>query len=278
MPAMVPAMVPAVAALLVISTIIHMSGRRLIYRRAAIADIALAAADQDAQDQFVVLSRNIERREHERLLHDTVLNTLTALARPGGGSAADAVARCQHDVALIEHALRRPSQAGAAAGRPFASLVAAVQAVAAERRDRGLVVHVEVAGARPVRDGAIPARVADAITQATHEALSNAAEHAGTGEAWVQICPADSGAQVTISDHGAGFDPARVGLARLGVRRSITERIADAGGRAVITSAPGAGTEVILRWPGLPAEPSPGDPALVQAGPADGPIRRVLPW
>ena len=43
----------------------------------------------------MVLSKNIERREHERLLHDTVLNTLTALARAAAATAAEVVGRCQ---------------------------------------------------------------------------------------------------------------------------------------------------------------------------------------
>jgi hypothetical protein len=36
---------------------------------------------------------------------------------------------------------------------------------------------------------------------------------------------------------------------RLGVRVSILERVASAGGRAEIDSAPGTGTVVRLRWP-----------------------------
>jgi signal transduction histidine kinase len=290
------AMVPAVGALLVINAIIHMAGRWLFYRRAAVADIALAAADRDARDQFVVLSRNIERREHERLLHDTVLNTLTALARQGAGHVADAVARCQHDVTLMEQALRHPCDLGAE--RPSGSLVAAVQAVVTERRARGMTVHVEVTGDLPAGSGlAIPARAANAMADATREALANVAVHSGTSEAWVEVSlaaldsgatggGAGGGARVTVRDQGAGFDPDHVGLARLGLRRSITERIADAGGTAAITSAPGAGTEVSLCWPGpaSPVQPSPAEPSL--AGPAEpilaqaspGPIRRALPW
>jgi hypothetical protein len=55
---------------------------------------------------------------------------------------------------------------------------------------------------------------------------------------------------VTVRDAGAGFDPARVDPARLGLRSSITERIADWGGLASIQSAPGQGTVVSLCWPG----------------------------
>jgi signal transduction histidine kinase len=57
-----------------------------------------------------------------------------------------------------------------------------------------------------------------------------------------------------VRDAGAGFDPARVDPARLGLRRSITERVADWGGRVSVRSAPGQGTVVDMSWPAaLPA-------------------------
>ena len=82
------------------------------------ADAALAQADSDSRAQYVVLSRNIERREHERLLHDTVLNTLTALSRTSGGTAG-VVGRCRHDVTLMEFVLGAPERP---AGRGRADL------------------------------------------------------------------------------------------------------------------------------------------------------------
>ena len=92
-------------------------GRWVLWRWASGADAALAQADNDSRAQYVVLSRNIERREHERLLHDTVLNTLTALSRASGGTAS-VVGRCRHDVTLMEFVLgapgARPDAAGAA--------------------------------------------------------------------------------------------------------------------------------------------------------------------
>lgn len=91
------------------------------------------------------------------------------------------------------------------------------------------------------------------MAQAVREALVNVAGHAGTSEAWIEVSqPADGGLQVTVRDAGAGFDPDRVGPGRLGVRRSIIERLADQGGQASVTSAPGEGTVVSLRWPALP--------------------------
>ena len=122
----------------------------------------------------------------------------------------------------------------------------------------------------PVPPGqAVPVPVAVAIAHATREALANVAAHAGTGEAWVTVrslaavAGADAGVEVTVRDEGAGFDPARLGPGRLGVRRSITERVTDCGGSAAVRSAPGAGTVVRLCWPAQP-EPVPANVAAVQ--------------
>jgi signal transduction histidine kinase len=51
---------------------------------------------------------------------------------------------------------------------------------------------------------------------------------------------------VFVRDRGPGFDPEAVPADRRGVRESIVGRMERHGGRATITSAPGAGTEVEL--------------------------------
>jgi signal transduction histidine kinase len=266
-------MMAAAAILLIMVAGVHSYGRRTLYRRAAAADAALDEADRTAREQYVILSRNIERREHERLLHDTVLNTLTALARAGSAGpgepdhchdAAAAVNRCRQDVVLIETALRDPDPDESTAGP--GDLVHGVRGVAAEMRARGLDVHVTVTGGVP----AIPAPVVTALANATREALSNVAAHAGTADAWVEVSrirpdgnagagqagAGADGARVTVRDQGAGFDLTRVDRARLGLRRSITERVADCGGHASVWSAPGQGTVIRMSWPEF--EPGPG--------------------
>ncbi len=274
-------MMVAAAVLLIAVASLHIYGSRALYRRAAAADAALAEADLAAAGQYVILTRNVERREHERLLHDTVLNTLTALARAGSqgpgdsGDVAGAVSRARQDVALIEAALSDPDPDGSAAAG--GDLVRGVREIAATMSARGLRVHVEVAGGVP----AVPAPVVVALANATREALSNVAAHAGTADAWVEvsrIAPDGStadgraGAQVTVRDAGTGFDPAQVDQARLGLRRSITERVADCGGHASVWSAPGRGTVVRLSWPA----PPPGDEQGVPAHLA--PAREAPRW
>jgi signal transduction histidine kinase len=234
-------------------------GVRVMTPRAARADAALDQADRDERAEFVALTRSTERREHDRLLHDTVLNTLTALARGGGSAAGRVRARCWHDVTLMEYALRDTAQADEEALGPCGGLVIGIEAVAAELRDRGLTVHVDRPGRGPALAGGagrlgqewpeVPVPVATALAHAVREALANVAGHAGTGEAWVElrIVP-EGGLEVTVRDEGTGFDPARTDPARLGVRRSIIERVTDWGGTASVQSAPGQGTVVRMSW------------------------------
>src|ERR1700722_19803625 len=138
---------------LIVVGLVHNFGRRELYGRAEAADAPLDAAAQAASEQYAVLARNIERREHERLLHDTVLNTLTALARASGDNTADIVARCRHDVTLMEYALSDPGAPDLVAGPPYGGLLAGIEAVASEMRARGLVVHIEVSGGVPALGG-----------------------------------------------------------------------------------------------------------------------------
>jgi signal transduction histidine kinase len=280
--------------LLLAAAAMHWCFRQMLYRRFTRMDIALSHADRDARDQYVVLTRNIERREHERLLHDTVLNTLTALARAGGNDAREVLGRCRHDISLIEHALSDPGDPAAATAPPYGDVIGGIEAVAVEMRTRGLAINFEVTSGIPAESGTpgdtdalahagaapvVPASVAATMASAVREALANVASHARTGEAWVEVsltapvadAAAPGGLQVTVRDAGAGFDPAHVDPARLGLRRSIAERLADCGGQAVIRSAPGQGTVVSLSW--IPSEPP---SAAVLAGHASD--RGGPPW
>jgi signal transduction histidine kinase len=229
--------------------------RQALCRRAARADTRLAAADREARDQYVVLSENVERREQDRLLHDTILNTLTAIARSGGTAAA--VSQCRQDIDLLQSALS-DSDTTNDRGRSGSGPVAAIETVIGQMRARGLTVHLEIAGGADgtPETGLVPDPVVAAIAHAIREALANVAEHAVTGQAWVTVTTTPTAdpsvaprIQVTVRDEGPGFDTGSVDPARLGVRRSITERVEDWGGSAWVWSAPGEGTTVSLCWP-----------------------------
>jgi signal transduction histidine kinase len=229
--------------MIVVVAVAAWAGRRLLYRRAMAADAALTLADQDYREQYILLTRLTERREHERMLHDTVLNTLTALARLDSGSGA-LMRHCEDDIALMERMLGDPDEDDLS-GR---GLGYAITAVAAELRTRGLIVHVQGVLA-PDAEPVLPPQAVRATRYAVREALMNVVNHAGTGEAWVEVSlAAGSELRVIVRDAGVGFDRVLVSPARLGVRHSIIERVTDQGGHASIQSAPGRGTTVELRW------------------------------
>jgi signal transduction histidine kinase len=92
--------------------------------------------------------------------------------------------------------------------------------------------------------------VTEHIAGSVAEALRNVTRHAGVAEADVTVRGGDGWVTVEVTDQGTGFDPAAVPPSRRGVRESIAGRMSAVGGAATVTSRPGSGTTVMLRWPG----------------------------
>jgi signal transduction histidine kinase len=86
-----------------------------------------------------------------------------------------------------------------------------------------------------------------ALVAAAREAMVNAAKWSGDDTVSVYAEVRDGEASVFVRDWGAGFDLDAVAPDRHGVRESIVDRMARHGGRAVVKTAPGEGTEVELR-------------------------------
>jgi signal transduction histidine kinase len=116
---------------------------------------------------------------------------------------------------------------------------------AAVRHSSQIRVSVYVSGS-----DSIPMEAAQAITEATLQAIANAERHAKCTDLELKLnSPAASVISVQVVDNGRGFRLDRVPPARLGIRGSIVNRMALVGGIAKIKSAPGLGTVVSLKWP-----------------------------
>ena len=100
---------------------------------------------------------------------------------------------------------------------------------------------------------AIPAQSAEAVYSAAVQAMVNSLQHAGDSaqlKRWVAIMPwLEGGISVDVGDTGVGFVVKNVPAERLGVRVSMIERVANAGGFVDITSSVGSGTLVRILWP-----------------------------
>jgi signal transduction histidine kinase len=180
--------------------------------------------------------RSQTRAELDAHLHDSVLQTLALVQkRADDPRAVAALARTQ------ERELRA-WLAGREGGHE--RLAAALEQVAGEvERAHGVPVEVVVVG-----DRELDAR-GEALVAAAREAMVNAAKFGGQSPVDVYAEAGAGELQVFVRDRGPGFDPAAAPPDRRGVRESIVGRMARHGGRAVIHSAPGAGTEVELTLP-----------------------------
>jgi signal transduction histidine kinase len=98
----------------------------------------------------------------------------------------------------------------------------------------------------------LPTQTAREIFAAIGAATENTYRHCPPEtRVWILLEDERDTVTATVRDDGPGIPTGRLEQAaaqgRLGVAQSIRGRIADLGGRVVITTAPGQGTEVELR-------------------------------
>ncbi|MEV6643705.1 ATP-binding protein [Amycolatopsis sp. NPDC051371] len=204
----------------------------LLVRSTARTDAA--RAEQAALEQAAALERDRRRREREylALLHDTASATFLAVASGAATDPGAVAGYAARDLAILTGSHREEDTPVDLEAGLRATLVG-----------RSLPVD---AVWEPVP--LIPASAALALVRAAEEALRNAERHSGADSVAVRLSAVPAGVAVTITDDGSGFDPASVPPARRGVRGSVVERMRAAGGTAEISSSPGAGTTVTLRW------------------------------
>jgi signal transduction histidine kinase len=191
-------------------------------------------------------------RERERLargIHDSVLQVLALVQKRGtelGGEAAE-LGRLAGEQ---EATLRTLVGVGPAGPIGSGDDQCDLRAMLGDRTPASVIV------AAPAGAVWLPCDVAAELSAAVGSALDNVSRHGGeTAKAWMLIEDEGREVVVTVRDDGPGIAPGRLAEAaaagRLGVAQSIEGRLRDLGGAAVITSAPGEGTEVEMRVPRL---------------------------
>lgn len=98
-----------------------------------------------------------------------------------------------------------------------------------------------------VGQGVLPAQVQVATYRICQEALNNILKHAGAGRVEIFLHHEEDAIEVRIRDDGRGFDPERIPSGHYGLSM-MRERAEGVGARLSITSQPGQGTELIIRW------------------------------
>ncbi|MRH93307.1 ATP-binding protein [Nocardia sp. SYP-A9097] len=199
-------------------------------RASAYAAAAAAAAEQ---------ARHVQRARYNGLLHDWVMASLLAVGRRIDR---DEVRR-QARMTLSKLAeLQQPEMDfcdGREVGAHLRSAVAAV--------DARVAVDVHATGVDDVIFPAEPVRVFGA---AVSEAVRNSIQHAGAhASRSVTVVVGVGRLDVEVVDDGVGFDTSKVAPHRLGIAVSVVGRVRQlSGGGVEVSSSPGAGTRISMRW------------------------------
>ena len=192
-----------------------------------------------------------QRRQGARLLHDTVLATLTLLAHSGVGVAPEAMRQQAADDARLLRQLRlgatpTPQSSGVYNLEGVEETVLGTTLESVKQRFGRMGLEVTWHGTGQVL---LPSEVLDAFLLALAECLENVRRHSGVTEAHVTITDDESTVRAMITDAGVGFNLDDVDSARLGFKESVVGRLKEVGGKARLFSSPGSGTTVVLEVP-----------------------------
>lgn len=187
----------------------------------------------------------VERVHVDSIVHDSVLTTFISAARAETPAAKVLAATMASNAIrhLREAALVSPDDGSTMRIRQLADRIVTMA--------RSLPAPFSIR-VRSLDTRLIPAAQAEALYSAAVQAMTNSIQHAGGADVrrWLTVSGVETGVvEIEVGDAGDGFDLALVPDERLGVRRSIIERISNAGGRAEVRTAPGRGTMVRLSWP-----------------------------
>jgi len=115
-------------------------------------------------------------------------------------------------------------------------------------------VAVTVAGQELLpRQGGLPAEVQVTFYRVCQEGLNNIARHANASRVEIRLQVAPGVVELRLRDDGCGFDPGHTPVGHYGLSM-MRERAEAVGADLSVTSRPGHGTEVAIRWAEVPKQ------------------------
>ena len=214
---------------------------QLVRDGATDVDVANTAAIQSAIDKASLDAIERERSRLDALVHDQVLHTLLLAARAHSGVEKQAAVRSAK--VAIESLQRAEDEVAAIGSVTPLGLFKAIEKAALDLDPRVAVTS------RGGGSENLDPEVAQALTEATLQALDNAIQHSQAKTIELLLdSPEEYSLVFEIVDDGIGFRLDRATRDRIGIRTSIQARVESVGGQAEIESAPGMGVKVSLRW------------------------------
>ncbi len=204
----------------------------------------------------LIAAQEDERRHIARELHDDLNQQVAALAIgisrlkrqfPDAGAAVqEQFARLREKTDWLSERIRQVSHELHSSILQHVGLPAALNSYCAEFTDReGITVTLDI------RDGveALSPDAALCLYRVAQQSLRNVARHSGARSAIVALARNNGAIELRVADQGVGFDPGRAqegsGLGLV----SMEERVKLLHGCIVLTTRPGAGTELRAQIP-----------------------------
>lgn len=224
-----------------VSYMIAIGTGALLARRALVdgAENAMNAQAAAADEQIRARANDAVAKgnlESERIVHETVLNTLTALGRGVVGDSATIRDRAQQGADVI---------AALTTGAEFPNESSDLPQVLADLVTRLRREGIDVTWAPLTKQLSLPENVTAAMRGASVEAVQNILRHAGAQRVWISVTGDARDLEVTIRDDGRGLRPDT--QYRVGVQDVIVQAMLQVGGTASIGSTD-RGTQVTLAW------------------------------
>ncbi|WP_433674043.1 sensor histidine kinase [Microbacterium gorillae] len=215
-------------------------GLPALLRIGTVADLRARTAENAARRAVLARESSARIAEEARVLHDTAINTLGAVANAGAGVTDLARVRqqCARDLVSLaalrtQHPLPEATSLLDLFGQP-----------GLPTRRSGLTdEEIERVGAR------LDASVVTALLGCVREAVTNATKHSGADYVVITTEVDGDTFSLTVADGGVGFDPTAAYGRERGLMNSIVARASDAGVAAQIDSAIGVGTRIRLTAP-----------------------------
>lgn len=217
-----------------------------VLKAARSADLLAGRVYRRELDEAVDREVAEARAQLDRLIHDDVMTTLTALAHAADRTTTRATAELALDtITRIDDLQAGVDRAGSLTLGAFLQLAAGTV--------QGVSPGVDLVDLVDPADHALtlPIATAEGLLGPVREAVRNATRHAEATVIevrWELRRGARPGRRlvITVQDDGRGFVPEAVPAARLGLSLSVRAAMEAVGGETTVASAPGAGTTVRL--------------------------------
>ena len=231
------------------------------------ADLALSVANQAAitlinaelYGQAQTLAVLEERQRLARNLHDAINQSLFS-----AGLIAEVLPRLwDRDQEEARHSLEDLRKLTRGAMAEMRALLAELRPSTLTDAELGDLLHLLgnafsgrtniPATVTVVGQGVLPADVQVAIYRVCQEALNNVAKHAEANLVEIDLKHEENAIELSIRDDGHGFDPQRTISGHYGLSM-MQERAEAVAAQLSITSQPGQGTELVIRWSKSPKQ------------------------